>query len=285
MKTFWKASNKASVLLVISLFLSLSFPVFLLEVPAINKEFCHDEAGLLTSEQVQEIEAFLKNLNEISKVQLGFLAIPTLEDEVIEEYSMKVVQEWKLGDAKANSGALLLIARNERKVRIEAGYGLEGVLTDAVSALIIRNVIGPAFKQNNYYKGIKEGLQAIQGYALQDETLIAKLEGKTNKKEAGKHANKGTPWQTIFTVFGVFALIVFVLIKNSKSSLKGARRTSNRRGEHSTASDMTSFGGAVLSALSNLSTLANMLDKDDSSDDGPLGKGGSFGGGGATGGW
>lgn len=255
------------------LFSIVSF-AYSLEVPPLERNFCHDTAGFLTEEQVKYVEGFLKNLNEISKVQLALLTIPSLEDEVLEDYSVRVFNTWKLGDAKENSGALLLISQQERKLRVEIGYGLEGVLTDAVAAKIIREVIGPAFKKNDYYTGIMEGLRAIQAYALQDESLIATVEekAKADKKAVGKKG-EGSPWTTILTVFGVFVAIIYALRQGhfSRDSYGSSRRRS-RQGFDT----IPTFGG--VSGFSNRK-------KDESFDDGPLGKGGSCGGGGASGGW
>lgn len=253
------------------LFLSIVMSAFSLDVPPLEKEFCHDTAGLLTSVQVEEIEGILKDLNEKSKVQLGLLTIASLEDEVIEDYSMKVLKEWKLGDKQANSGALLLIARNEKKVRIEVGYGLEGVVTDAIASLIIREVIGPAFKKNDYFTGIKDGLKAISAYALQDETLIKEVEEKDKKKKDTNKTHK-IPFTYILFFLGIVAIIGFL----ARKKILTASVSSN-------AGDV--IGKISTGVLSSMAEVSSLLDKDDSSDDGPLGGGGSFGGGGATGGW
>ena len=261
-----KHFKKIYKLLAISIFLSMLSLAFSLEVPPIEKNFCHDNAGLLTSEQVEEIEGFLKDLNEKSKVQLALLTITSLEDEVIEDYSIRVAQEWKLGDKQTNAGGLLLISKNERKVRIEAGYGLEAFVTDAIASLIIKNVIAPAFKKSDYYTGIKEGLIAISGYALQDESLIATVEGKDKNKK-----NTQSPWTHILIFFGILMIILRLL-----------RRKALPKNMSATGSALSRGVDVLPSILGGVSTLLN---KDDSSDDGPLGKGGSFGGGGATGGW
>lgn len=253
-------------------FFIIAMSAFSLDVPPLGKEFCHDEAGVLTTEQVAEIEGFLKDLNEKSKVQLALLTVPSLEDEVLEDYSIKVATKWKLGDKQANSGALLLIAKNDRKMRIEAGYGLEGVLTDAVSFKIIRNKIAPAFKKDDYYSGIKEGLRAISGYALQDESLIKEVEGNDkSKKNKSKQGGK-SPFTHI--LFFIVIMIIGFLARRKGASKGVSTMTNSRFGKMSS-------GMGAFSAMAGAAS--SMLSKDD--DDGPLGKGGSFGGGGASGSW
>lgn len=93
--------------------------------------------------------------------QIAVLLVPTTEPESIEEYGIRVVDKWKLGRKDVDDGALLLIAKNDRALRIEVGRGLEGVLTDAMSRRIIDNIIVPHFRTGNYAEGIRAGVDAI----------------------------------------------------------------------------------------------------------------------------
>lgn len=264
-----------------AVFFFFACAVYSLEVPDLAGFACHDTAGILTRQQVEEIESFLQDLNEKSKVQLALLTITSLESEEIETYSIKVVETWKLGDKVANSGVLLLIAKNERKVRIEVGYGLESILTDAVSSLIIKNVIAPSFKKNDYYTGIKDGLRAISAYALQDESLIRSIENKAKKRENDKY-----PFSRItFIIIFLYIIAMFLGRRNIwpfviLTSLFGngsAYRRYNKRSRGNTWADAGSFS-AFGSSFNNSSS-------DDDSSSSFSGNGGRFGGGGATGGW
>lgn len=145
--------------------------LFSLEVPALQGPV-NDIAGILSAKEKAEIESFLLHNEKISQLQIAVLIITSLKNEVLEDYSIKVAEAWKLGSKEKDSGALLLISINDRKLRIEVGYGLEENLTDAVCARIIRNVISPEFKNGNYRSGILQGVKAITGYALQDTTLM-----------------------------------------------------------------------------------------------------------------
>ncbi len=120
----------------------------------------HDEAHILTQQTVDKLENQLVAYEDSTTNQIAILIIPSLEGEAIEEYSIRVVEKWKLGDEKKDNGVLLLIAIDDHKMRIEVGEGLEGVLTDALSSRIIRNEMAPRFRQNQYDEGV---LAAIAG--------------------------------------------------------------------------------------------------------------------------
>ena len=134
-----------------------------------------DLTGMLTAEQQNALEQKLAAFEAAKGSQLAVLIVPTTHPEEIEQYSIRVVEQWKLGRGsvggrKVDDGALLLIAKDDHRVRIEVGYGLEGVLTDAMSNRIISETIVPAFREGNFYEGIDGGLdqmmKLIQGEPL-----------------------------------------------------------------------------------------------------------------------
>ncbi len=120
-----------------------------------------DLTGTLTPDQSSALEAKLAAFEQSKGSQVVVLLVPTTQPEVIEQYSMRVVDQWKLGRGKVDDGVLLLIALNDRKVRIEVGYGLEGALPDATANRIIQQDITPAFKRGDYYDGISTGVDRI----------------------------------------------------------------------------------------------------------------------------
>jgi uncharacterized protein len=150
-----------SLLVFFSLFAVPSLSARALTVPSLQGRI-NDHAGLLSSRQAGELAAKLKAYEEETTNQIVILTVPSLEGEGIEEYSIRVARDWGLGREKRNNGVLLLIAKQERAVRIEVGYGLEGALTDAQSSAIIRNIIAPAFREGDYLKGIEKGIDAIE---------------------------------------------------------------------------------------------------------------------------
>lgn len=120
-----------------------------------------DLTGTLTAEQQTQLEQKLAAFESAKGSQLAVLIVPTTAPEAIEQYSIRVVDEWKLGRKNVDDGALLIIARNDHRVRIEVGRGLEGVLTDAMCNRIISETVTPAFRQGNFYGGIEAGLDAM----------------------------------------------------------------------------------------------------------------------------
>src|SRR5688572_3847050 len=113
-----------------------------------------DQANVLSPEQEQAIAAKIASERSSTGNQIGILTLPSLEGDALEDYSIRVAREWGIGTKERNNGVLLLVAVNDRKLRIEVGYGLEGALTDLRSAQIIRDRITPQFREGKYYEGI-----------------------------------------------------------------------------------------------------------------------------------
>ncbi|HXM80305.1 MAG TPA: YgcG family protein [Burkholderiales bacterium] len=120
-----------------------------------------DQTATLTSEQKAELERKLRELELLKGSQIAVLIVPSTAPETIEQYALRVAEEWKLGRKGIDDGALLLIAKNERAVRIEVGYGLEGALNDATASRIIREIIVPRFHEGDFFGGISAGLDAM----------------------------------------------------------------------------------------------------------------------------
>ena len=156
-----------------------------------------DLTGTLTAEQQTALEQKLAAFESAKGSQLTVLLVPTTQPEQIEQYSIRVVEQWKLGRQKVDDGALLIIARNDHHVRIEVGYGLEGVLTDAMCNRIISQTLRPAFLQGNYYGGIDAGL----------DQMMKLIEGEPlpppeHDWQSGRRARGSTPLPLI--LFAVF---------------------------------------------------------------------------------
>jgi uncharacterized protein len=131
------------------------------EIPELWGTHVHDEANILQHATVDGLERKLSAHQDSTSNEIGILIISSLEGDALEDYSMRVVEKWRLGKKGKDNGVLLLIVVDEHKMRIETGYGLEGVLTDAVCSRIIRNEIAPYFRQNNYDEGLVAGINAI----------------------------------------------------------------------------------------------------------------------------
>lgn len=147
-------------LLGILLILLFSFPAAALEVPSLQGRV-NDNAGILSASTESLLESRLSELEKSDSTQIVILTIPSLKGESLEEFSLRTVEAWKIGQQRVDNGAMLLIARDDRKLRIEVGYGLEGTLTDLTAGRIIRNVITPQFRNGNYDQGVIDGVEAM----------------------------------------------------------------------------------------------------------------------------
>ena len=129
-----------------------------------------DLTGTLTAAQQSELEQRLRDFEARKGAQIAVLIVPTTEPEEIEQYSIRVVEAWKLGRKGVDDGALLIMAKNDRRLRIENGYGLEGVLTDAASNRIIEDTMVPLLRQGQYFGAVSAGVDQMMSL-IQGEPL------------------------------------------------------------------------------------------------------------------
>ncbi len=158
-------------------------------VPALKGRI-NDYAGMLSPQASAKIEAELRSLEQTDSTQIVILTVPSLDGEPMESFSMRVAEAWKIGMKSTDNGAILVIAKNDRKMRIEVGYGLEGRLTDLVSGQIIRNVIVPEFKTGNFDAGIINGVQA----------MISAVKGEYKAPASRQQASRGNNSAALFPV-------------------------------------------------------------------------------------
>lgn len=252
--------------LLVSAFVLMTTPLLALEVPAWTGPV-NDLAQVMTSGQKQELTEYLTNLNNQTGIQMAVLTVPSLEGDSIEDFSFRTASAWKLGQEKEDNGALLVVSEGDRELRIEVGYGLEGLLTDAKSGLIIRNVITPHFRNGDYGTGIVEGIKNMVGVATEDAELIS--EGMTEEE----NAVDGESLIVSIIFFSLyFAILVFAISKARKSGKggRGGGSGSIARTPSIFTSSSSSFGSS-----SGFGSFGG----------GFSGGGGSFGGGGASGKW
>lgn len=120
-----------------------------------------DITGTLSATEQATLEQRLADFERDKGAQLVLLMVPSTAPETIEQYGLRVAEAWRIGRAKVDDGAILLVAKDDRTLRIEVGYGLEGVLTDATSKRIISETIVPRFRQGEFYAGISDGLSRM----------------------------------------------------------------------------------------------------------------------------
>ncbi len=155
-----------------------------------------DKASLLTGDQITSLSSRIKALAATDGVQVVVLTVPTTGDEDIFTFSQRTATEWGIGQKKENSGVLFTIASGDRKSRIPVGYGLEGLLTDALSKRILTTEVTPAFRTGNYYAGISKGVDSI--------IAVVKGEYKAPKKEQSGSGGDVLFWIIIFGLVVIF---------------------------------------------------------------------------------
>lgn len=151
---------RACVALLLGFWLVLAGAQELQPVPA-RAARVTDLTSTLTPDQQNQLEGRLAALEREKGAQFAVLIVPTVKPETIEQYALRVAEQWKLGRKGVDDGVLLLVAKQDRKLRIEVGYGLEGALNDATAKRIIAEVITPQFKAGHFYEGIDAGVLRI----------------------------------------------------------------------------------------------------------------------------
>ncbi len=120
-----------------------------------------DKTATLSSGDIASLDQTLKDFEARKGSQIAVLIVPTTQPETIEQYSLRVAEAWKIGRKKVDDGAILVVAKDDRKLRIEVGYGLEGALTDVTAKRIIDEVIAPKFRGGDFAAGISDGVDRI----------------------------------------------------------------------------------------------------------------------------
>lgn len=130
------------------------------DVPA-NDGWVTDLAGMLSPAEERSLEALMESYRQGSTHEIALLTVPDLGGESVERFALQVARTWKIGSAETSNGALLLVSKGDRKIRIEVGRGLEGNLPDILAGRIIRDVITPAFKAGDFPGGLRKGVEAM----------------------------------------------------------------------------------------------------------------------------
>ena len=205
-----------------------------------------DQTESLANEDIDRIAQLINAERQKKSFQIGVLMIPTLgSDDSLEEYSLKVARQWGIGDKKKSNGVLLLIAKNDRKMRIEVGNGMEGSLTDARASQIIRNTIAPKFRSGDYAGGVEAGVKRIIDAAEGRNLFDNDMDGESIVS-------------MLFIVIFI-TIIVIAILKGNGSNGRRRRYWWFAGGSDSSSSGSSSSGGSF--------------------------GGGGFSGGGASGGW
>ena len=215
-----------------------------------------DYANVISSYDKQQLAQKLIALDDSTSNQIVVVIVKSLNGEVIEDVALNTFREWGIGNKKTNNGVLLLIALEEKKIRIEVGYGLEGAIPDITAKSIIDNDIKPAFRQGNFYSGINTAVDDLSKAAVGEYKV--KREKKSDKGVGG---------------FGfLIILIIIIIIVSGKGGGGGSGRRSNANWMLPLLFSSGGFGGGGSSGGFGGGGFGGF-------------GGGSSGGGGASGGW
>lgn len=247
------------------------------EVPA-NDGWVTDLAGMLTPAQEERLERRMESYKRGSTNEIALLTVPSLGGETLERFALEVGRAWELGGKDAQNGALLLVAQQDRGIRIEVGRGLEGTLTDSISGRIVRDVITPEFKAGRFESGLAAGVAAMQKAAGGDYADLP-----------APRRQRSVPRSAASALASFFFLIVFLFLGGIGGLLRGSRRgIRSRRGTRG-------FGGGLAGPLIVGSMLGGRGGFGGGRSSGfggsfgggfsGFGGGGGFSGGGASGGW
>lgn len=236
--------------------------------PTQLNKYVVDETGTLTQDQVNTLLKKLVDFDKTTSNQIVVYMIPSLNGETIEDVSIKLAEKNLIGQKGKDNGILFLIAKDDRKMRIEVGYGLEGALPDATAATIIRNEVTPEFKNGKYFEGINKGVDAIIGATKGEYT--ADEDSSSNPGAGG--CCFGLPVFIVIIFVFIFASVFMSIIRRifgiGRSVYSGGKKNSGwfwGGGGFGGGSSGWSSGGSSFGGFS--------------------GGGGSFGGGGASGSW
>ncbi len=179
-----------------------ALPLSALDVPFLAGRV-NDQANLMSADVKQRTEQKLAAFEQKTGAQVVVLTLPGLEGEAVEDYTQRVAQAWKLGQKGKNNGVLFLVARDDRKMRIEVGYGLEPELTDLESGRILSDVVAPYFRNGDFGGGIEHGVDSILGSLEGQEVAPAPLAGGQTEMPVGSRVLFGL---FVFGILGVFSM-------------------------------------------------------------------------------
>ncbi|WP_374844695.1 TPM domain-containing protein [Paenochrobactrum glaciei] len=238
-----------------------------------------DAANVIDPQTRAQLVAKLADFEKTSSDQVVVVTVPSLKGSDIETYSNQLFRAWSLGQKQEDNGLLLVVAPNDRKVRLEVGYGLEGIMTDALSSVIIQTIILPAFRDGDYSGGIAKGVEGIIAVLSGDG---AELEARA--KRNAKSATDNVDWlEVIFLIFwisiffGGFGMAVLVPIFGQKIApgrYEWLGMTFDMRSQGGSSGGRSGRGGGFGGGFGG-----------GSGGGGFSGGGGSSGGGGASGSW
>ena len=188
------------------LLITLSFTVFAQDFPAKPNKLVNDYTGTLSADQIQQLEQKLVAFDDSTSIQVAIAILKSVGEYDINDYAQQLGRAWGVGTKGKDNGVMIVVALGDRKISIQTGYGVEGVLPDMYTRRIIDNDIKPYFKAGDYYKGLDAGTNAI--------IALSKGEYKNDKPKASKRGGGGSGILIII----IIVVVVIVLLKKGGGS-------------------------------------------------------------------
>ena len=235
-----------------------------------------DQTGTLTSGDIASLNQTIRSFEARKGSQVAVLIVPTTDGEAIEQFSLRVAEAWKIGRKKVDDGAVLVIAKNDRHLRIEVGYGLEGALTDVTTKRIIDEEITPKFKSGDFAGGVSAGLNK----------MIRIIDGEKLPEPGPPHWQQQTGLFDVDAMFNPFLLIPVFLLGGVMRSMLGRLVGSVVSGGVVTLVAWFLFGSLIAAMVAGAIAFVFVLFNDAvTSSTGRRGSGGGWSGGGSGGSW
>lgn len=232
-----------------------------------------DGAGILDASTREQLEKLSADLEAKTTDQLVVVTLKSLQGTSIEDYGYQLGRKWQIGQKDKNNGVILLVAPNDRRVRIEVGYGLEPTLTDAISSVIIQGSILPRFRAGDFAGGVRRGAEDI-AQVLSGDAREIQERAATQRQSA----SRGMSIEEIL-ILAFWIFVAFIIIRNVIANMRG-QRGGIRPGQVRRTSDWTNYNPVIIGGGRSDSGWGG-----GSSGGGFSGGGGSFGGGGSSGSW
>ncbi len=173
-----------------------------------------DKAGVLTREQIIKLSAISREFEKVKGSQIAVCIVPTVQPLPIEDFGIKLAEKWKIGRAKISDGIIIIVAKNDRKMRIEVGRGLEGIITDLMAGRIISRIMAPEFRKGNFFNGIEGAMEAMIALINRGE-----LPGISSSEAAADTGVSGRILGITLIVFAVILVILFIVMRKVLPSL------------------------------------------------------------------
>jgi uncharacterized protein len=265
---------KAGRLLSLVLLTCLALPLIALEVPPPPTQWFTDKAGIVAPTDGDLLNRKLEQFEQSSGASFIIYTFPSLEQESLEDFTIRCVSSWKVGQKKYDNGLVLFVFAKEQKIRVEVGYGLEGTVTDAFSSRVIREYMAPAFTQGQYGAGLNAAADAIIAKIRGGEAPVPPMQ----RRDTGSSQSSGGEdlgWVPLIVILFVVFFVIVPMFARRRSGCggcvlplllnSGGITLGGRGGGFSSGGGFGGFGGGGGGGFS--------------------GGGGGFGGGGASGGW